>query len=274
MSKDVYIVTGATGGIGKAIVSDLCVRDEVKSVILACRNVGKAQQFVSFLATVYPYKELIVLPLDLESFASVRAFGEEVVSRGYKIKALIHNAGTMPGEVRVTGDGYESATQTNFLSPMLLTELLVDNLLPDANVVFTTSMTRRIARFIPDWADKAITRHVRFVTYGRSKKMLTGYALMLAMRLKDRGICVNCSDPWIVDTGIITMGNKIIDPLSNMLFRPLIYTPEQGAASAISALDSSLSGYIFTRKSHAHIPPSYGSEPVRNIITKAYSDIE
>lgn len=274
MAKEVYIVTGGTGGIGKAIVADLCGRDEVKSILLACRNVAKTQQFASDMAMKSPAKEFIVIPLDLESFASVRAFAEEVINRGYEVRALFHNAGTMPGDVRVTTDGYESATQTNFLSPMLLTELLADRLLPGGSVVFTTSMTRRIAHFIPDWADKAINRHNRFVTYGRSKKMLTAYALMLAARLRDRDVRVNCSDPWIVDTGIITMGNKVIDRLSNMLFRPLIYTPGQGAASALAALGSTLSGYIFTRKNHTPIPDSYASRNICDIISKAYSAIK
>lgn len=268
--KDVYIVTGATGGIGKAIVSGLCRRPKAITVVLACRNVARAGELAFELGKEYADKDIHVIKLDLESFASVRDFVGEITVRGYRIKGLIHNAGTMPGNLRVTDDGYESATQTNFLSPMLLTELMTGQLKPGASVVFTTSMTRKIARFTSDWANKSVTRHSRFVTYGRSKKMLTAYALMLSERLRSAGIKVNCSDPWIVDTGIITMGNKVIDCLSSKLFRPMIYTPEQGAASALIALESTQTAEIFTLKKKEIIPAAYGSDAVRKIIIDAF----
>lgn len=269
MAKSVYIVTGATGGIGKAIVEELCDRLEVETVILACRNVEKASLLAAGMKAVCPDKEILAMPLDLESFASVKAFARDIIVRGWTVKALIHNAGTMPSDVRVTDDGFESATQTNFMSPVLLTELLADRLCPGGSVVFTTSMTRRIARFSPGWRSLSINRHNRFVTYGRSKKMLTAYALMLSERLHEAGVRVNCSDPWIVDTGMITMGNRFVDWLSRVLFRPLVYTPRQGAESAIAALDTKSTARIFTLKHSADIPLSYGSEDIRKLIGDA-----
>ncbi len=271
--KEAYIVTGATGGIGKAILTGLCRSPEKITVVLACRNVAKAGLLASELMGKYADKDIHVIKLDLESFASVRDFAGKITAGGYRIKGLIHNAGTMPGKLCVTDDGFESATQTNFLSPMLLTELITGQLMPGASVVFTTSMTRKIARFTPDWANKSVVRYNRFVTYGRSKKMLTAYALMLSERLRSAGIKVNCSDPWIVNTGIITMGNKVIDCLSSKLFRPMIYTPEQGAASALLALESSLTAKIFTLKKEENIPAAYGSDEVRKIIIDALADL-
>ncbi len=118
-------------------------------------------------------------------------------------------------------------------------------------------MTRRIARFRRDWDQLAIKRHSRFVTYGRSKKMITAYALDLSRRLSPRGIRVNCSDPGIVDSAIITLGHPVIDRLSNLLFRPLIYTPAQGAAPAIAALTSPHTARIFTLRRSRPIPATY-----------------
>ena len=113
-------------------------------------------------------------------------------------------------------------------------------------VVFTTSMTRHIVRRRADWQQRAIEHHGRFTTYGRSKLMLTDFARSLARELAPRGIRVNCSDPGIVDSGIITMGNPFVDRLADIFFRPIIHSPARGARGAIrAALDSDATGRIF-----------------------------
>lgn len=266
----VYIVTGATGGIGSAIVRGLVERN-VSRIVLACRNVQRANAVAEELPA--SGSDIEVLRLDLEDFSSVEAFVDEIKKRGEKVRALINNAGTMPGEVRITRDGYESATQTNFLAPMLLTERLIPLMEEGSAVVFTTSMTRRIARFRNDWNRLAVIRHNRFVTYGRSKKMVTAYASLLARRLESSGIRVNCSDPWIVDSGMITMNNKLIDRVSDKLFRPLIYTPEEGAVAALRALDSDKSGQIFTRRGISPIHGSYSGAKAEKIVGMAIKKI-
>ena len=105
VNQDTYIVTGATGGIGKALVKELVNRN-VARVILACRNTALASQLIADYNGADT--KLLTIHLDLESFDSVIAFADEVKSRGYMVKALLNNAGTMRGEVRKTSDGDES----------------------------------------------------------------------------------------------------------------------------------------------------------------------
>ena len=57
----------------------------------------------------------------------------------------------------------------------------------------------------------------------------------LSERLKTEGITVNAADPGIVSTNIIRM-DMWFDPLTDILFRPCIRTPKQGAATAVSLL--------------------------------------
>jgi NAD(P)-dependent dehydrogenase (short-subunit alcohol dehydrogenase family) len=220
-----------------------------------------------------PGTELVALPLDLESFGSVSRFVEEISRRGYAIRSLINNAGTMPGKVSVTGNGYESATQTNFLSTGLLTELLLPMLGNGSSIVFTTSMTRHIVELREDWEVASREHHGRFTTYGRSKLMLTHYAIDLALRLDNRGITVNCSDPGIVNSGIITMGNSIIDKLSDLFFRPFISQPKHGATAALNAAIYAKSGMIFTPRGSKKIPQSYLSQPLHHIASDAIAAV-
>ena len=261
-----YIVTGATGGIGKAITEGL-IAGGAGRVILACRNTAKAQSLIASLDR--RDTELEAIQLDLESFDSVRRCAAEVAERGYMVDGLFNNAGTMPGEMRLTADGYESATQTNFLATALFTRLLLPAVADGGGIVFTTSMTRRIARLRDDWRERAVTHHHRFTTYGRSKLMLTHFALDLSRELAPRGIRVNCSDPGIVDSAIITMGNRAIDYLSDKIFRPAISTPAQGAAPALAAMSADVTGCIFTLRGHSPIPASYLSDPLHRLPSEA-----
>lgn len=266
MSGKTYIVTGATGGIGKAIVKGLTERGAAR-VILACRNIAKARQLIESLQP--GMTELTAMEVDLESLESVRRFAKAVAASGLSIDGLFNNAGTMPGGMSLTADGYESATQTNFLATGLLTRLLLPCMADDGAIVFTTSMTRRIARLRDDWRERAVSHHHRFTTYGRSKLMLTHFALDLSGELRHRHIRVNCSDPGIVDSAIITMDNKVIDYLSDRLFRPVISTPEQGAAPALAAMESRLTGHIFTLSGHSPIPADYQKQRLHPIATDA-----
>ncbi|MCM1094650.1 MAG: SDR family NAD(P)-dependent oxidoreductase [Lachnospiraceae bacterium] len=254
MIEGTCIVTGATGGIGRAITEGLLERG-AKRVILACRNEDKCRRMIESMGECRDALEF--MSLDLESFASVRRFAESCALRGMTVTALFNNAGTMPGGVKMTEDGFESATQTNFLSTGLLTDLLLPLMPRGAAVVFTTSMTRRIVNLCEDWRQRSVERHGRFTTYGRSKLMLTHYALDLSLRLAERGITVNCSDPGVVDSAIITMGNPIVDKLSDMIVRPLISTPEEGAAPALEAVKSPFTGRIFTQGGNKPIPVNY-----------------
>ena len=61
------------------------------------------------------------------------------------------------------------------------------------------------------------------------------FTLELSERLKDKEITVNAADPGIVSTDIITM-HQWFDPLTDILFRPFIRTPRQGADTAIGLL--------------------------------------
>lgn len=270
MNEEVYIVTGATGGIGRSIVKALVKRD-VDHVVLACRNVEKAKEFIASFG--YVSTVLTPMKLDLESFASVRGFVRDVADSGMNVMGLFNNAGTMPGKMKLTEDGYESATQVNFLATGLLTELLIPYMGKGCHIVFTTSMTRRLVCLRRNWAQRSVRHHSRFITYGRSKLMVTHYALALSARLAGRGIKVNCSDPGIVDSAIIKMDNKVIDWLSDRFFRPLVYSTDRGAAPAVASLDTDITSNMFTPRGCHPMSARYLYQKKHHIPLDAIRDI-
>ena len=70
------IVTGCNTGIGKETAKDLA--DRGARVIMACRNLEKANIAAEDIRKVTKNGSIRVMKLDLASFASVREFAEEV----------------------------------------------------------------------------------------------------------------------------------------------------------------------------------------------------
>ena len=71
------------------------------------------------------------------------------------------------------------------------------------------------------------------LVYANTKLAVTLFSFDLAKRVKGNGITVNAADPGVVNTKIIHLQNKLLDPLADIFFRPFIRTPRQGAETAI-----------------------------------------
>uniref|UniRef100_A0A915L4G9 Uncharacterized protein n=1 Tax=Romanomermis culicivorax TaxID=13658 RepID=A0A915L4G9_ROMCU len=90
----IAIVTGANCGIGKQIVRIL--NEKGAKVYLACRSLENGQKAMAQLAAVgCQIDRLILLEVDLCSFASVRNFVDQFKERETKLDILVNNAGIM-----------------------------------------------------------------------------------------------------------------------------------------------------------------------------------
>ena len=107
------IVTGGNSGVGKATAAALAAAGH--SVVIACRNVPKAEQAVEKMVG-----DVEVRPLDLADLASVRRFADTVDT----VDVLVNNAGVLGLSLTRTGDGFEGHIGTNHLGHFALTCLL------------------------------------------------------------------------------------------------------------------------------------------------------
>ena len=236
------LVTGADGGLGRIICRSLL--DNGYSLIMACLSKEAAMPFYKQLVSEYKKKtnsfSIELLPLDLSSYASVKAFAACIQHRS--VNRLIHNAGILPKRTYLTQDGLEKISQVNYMAPLYLTDLIMPQLKKGAltkdgaRIIFTVSCTIYFGWFsklkpsfvncIPrNWAG-------RVIRYGDSKRALYYASLNLAKTLKPFNIQVVSADPGAVDTPIITMNNRL-DSLVNVLFRPFLSTPAQGASTTV-----------------------------------------
>src|SRR6185503_14239593 len=98
----VCIVTGGNTGIGKATVEGLAKQGA--TVILACRDLDKGRAALEEIKAKTGSTELHLLPLDLASLSSVRAFAKTFTERFPRLDVLVENAGVSTGKRQVTAD--------------------------------------------------------------------------------------------------------------------------------------------------------------------------
>ena len=265
-TKGVFIVTGATGAIGRAIARALALRGE--RVVMACRNAQKAEPIRRRLIDETGNPDIESMPLDLSSLRSVAAFAEAIRSEKVSVAALINNAGTMNGSFRLTEDGLEETLGVNYVGPYVLSRLLLPCMESESRIVNTLSVTYRIGKVDASTLEPPV-RYSRFGAYSRSKLALLLFTLELARRTGTAGPRVFAADPGVVDTDMITM-HRWFDPVADLLFRPLIKSPERGAETAValaaSDLPDSHPAIYWTGMKPRRIPVSVTNHPYRQAL--------
>ena len=113
----VAIVTGANSGIGLETAKALAAKGA--TLVMACRNLDKADAAADVVRQEVADAKLDVIPLDLASLASVRTFAESFKVKYDRLDLLINNAGVMVPPYTTTEDGFELQFGANHLGGAL-----------------------------------------------------------------------------------------------------------------------------------------------------------
>ena len=223
------IVTGGNSGVGKATAAALAECGH--SVVIACRNIEKAEQAATDMSG-----DVEVAELDLADLASVRAFADSVET----VDVLVNNAGVMGLPLSRTVDGFEAHMGTNHLGHFALTCLLGDKI--KDRVISVTSAMYHFARIHFDDLNWQNRRYSATSAYSESKLA----NLLFVHELANRGIRAYASDPGMTDTGI-TRSMAADKPMAERIpVWRLLHTPAQGARATLQALTTELpSGTYF-----------------------------
>ncbi|CAK9061525.1 unnamed protein product [Durusdinium trenchii] len=119
------IITGSTSGLGQAQAEVMAAWNA--SLVLPVRDMKKGKALQERLQQENPSAPPpVVMEMDLASLESVRAFADQYTG---PVDVLVHNAAVLgTGELIRTQDGFEECSQVNYLSPFLLTSLLLPRL--------------------------------------------------------------------------------------------------------------------------------------------------
>ncbi|MGH3585330.1 MAG: SDR family NAD(P)-dependent oxidoreductase [Pseudonocardia sp.] len=218
------VVTGAGSGLGLVVTRELAYRGA--HVVMAARDVTKANRHRDALLDEHPPATIEVRPLDLLDLGSVREFAAAVAE---PVDALLNVAGIALAPLRHSAQGHESHFATNHLGHFALTTLLLDALARghEPRVVTVSSELYRFARLDLD-RDDHLTGGPRYSAsraYWRSKLANVLFGLELDRRLRAAGSPVRSmlAHPGVARTPMNT-GKTGGKPLNRVVEKLLVTT--------------------------------------------------
>ncbi|XP_068231303.1 retinol dehydrogenase 11-like [Palaemon carinicauda] len=230
------IVTGSSAGIGKETASDLARRGA--RVILACRNVQKAQKVADDITGTTGNGQIFVKQLDTSDLASVRKFAKEIIDTEKELHILVNNAGIVAPSVKtLTSDGLELTMATNHFGHFLLTNMLLDLLKKSApsGVVNVSSDGHFFGKnlVVDDLNYEKRPYPSTFACFGQTKLPNVLFTVELAERMEGTGVTTNSLHSGAVNTEIFFKTNKITDYMFGFLFKLMAKDEALGAQTTI-----------------------------------------
>lgn len=125
-SGKVIIITGGNSGLGYE--SALALARKHATVVMASRNLTKADAAKSAIENKVPNATIDVIQLDLADLGSVQAFADAFNAKYDRLDVLMNNAGMMATPKSDTVDGFELQLGINHLGHFALTGMLLDKL--------------------------------------------------------------------------------------------------------------------------------------------------
>lgn len=208
------LLTGATGGLGRAIAAALAARGAV--LLLSARK----QEALEGLAAELPGEGHRVLPVDLAEPGEA----ERLAAEAGEVDILLANAG-LPGAGRMedfSAAEVQRALRVNLESPMLLSQALYPAMLErgSGHLVFVASLAGK-------------SPAPRSAIYSATKFGLRGFALSLRTDLAPQGVGVSIVSPGFIREGgmFAESGAKAPPGLGTS-------TPEQVARATLRAIEN------------------------------------
>src|SRR5215472_5240508 len=226
------VVTGASSGLGLEIAGVLAARGA--TVVLACRDTGKAEQAAGLIRAGAGPAGVRVVRLDLASLASVREAAAGIRSSCPRLDLLINNAGVMRPPYRRSVDGFELTFATNHLGHFALTGLVLDSLLatPGSRIVTVSSVGHRDG--VMHFDDLQFERGYRADdAYGQSKlaNLLFTYELAARLRAAGHGTIALAAHPGVARPELFRWDPWLTRAAPSPAMRPLMFWTVHSAQS-------------------------------------------
>jgi NAD(P)-dependent dehydrogenase (short-subunit alcohol dehydrogenase family) len=204
------IVTGANSGLGYETSKALAAKGS--QVIMACRNMEKAETAASEIRREVSNAKLAVMKLDLASLAQIREFADAFTRQYQGLHILCNNAGVMATPYRTTADGFELQLGTNHLGHFALTGLLLDMLLQTGagRVVTVSSNSHTMGQINFDDLQRQ-KAYRKWEAYGQSKlaNLLFAYELQRKLEAAGADVISVAAHPGYAATNLQLVGPQM-----------------------------------------------------------------
>lgn len=220
-----FVITGGNGGLGSITAQVLA--DNGGTVVLACRDVAKAQSVADRIGG-----DVSVATLDLADMASIREFAEQ--QREFDV--LINNAGLMNVPFQRTKDGFEMQFGVNHLGHFALTAQLIDRI-TDRVVTLSSIAHSQTPKLWIDDLNYENRFYQRNLAYAQSKLANLMFARELDRLLVAAGSTIRSYGvhPGVSATALFTHTETVFDRIGVLGARIVGHAPEQAAESTLFA---------------------------------------
>lgn len=271
MQGRICIVTGANSGLGKATALGLAKLGA--QVVMVCRHQARGEAAHQDIIKGSGNKDVTLLIADLSSQGDIYALAETFKQRFDKLHVLINNAGVYLRKRQLTKDGLEQTFAVNYLSPFLLTNLLLELLQASvpARIINVAGAYHRRGEIHFD--DLQLARDYTGATANNQSQLARVlFTYELARRLEGTGVTVNCLHPGSVRTDITRNMPKTLQFLAGTVFRPFFVSPERGAETILylatsPEVETMSGGYFVNKRPVLSSRASYNSELAKRLWT-------
>ncbi|MFX1320539.1 MAG: SDR family NAD(P)-dependent oxidoreductase [Promethearchaeota archaeon] len=217
----IILITGSTDGIGYQTAIELAKSGY--QVIVHGRNLEKAQLTMKGIEKQTNNQNLSFVYADLGSFTQIKEMVSDIYNRFNRLDVLINNAGVYRSERSITQDGLEETFAINYVAPFLLTNLLID-LLRNTKSSRIVNVVSRVQSNHFDFKNLNFEKGYTGVkAYAKSKTALVLFTYLLAEKLKNTDIAVNCLHPGVIRTKLLrsasrSYGAPLLDGAKTLMF--------------------------------------------------------
>src|SRR6202158_3265781 len=237
MAGKVVLVTGGTGGIGKATAIGLAALGA--RVGITGRDLARAERVAAEIRTASGNPAVDPFAADMSSQAEVRRLAVAVLDAYPRLNVLVNNVGGFWAHRHPTVDGLELTFAVNHLASFLLTNLLLDRLKASAPARVVTVSSHVQAEGRIDFDDLQGARdYSGQAAYSQSKLANVMFTNELARRLEGSGVTATCLHPGFVRTDFGAEDQAWFFSVIGHVVRPFLKTPAQGARSSIHLASS------------------------------------
>ena len=232
MGGKIVVITGGTGGIGKATATGLATLGA--RVGITGRDPARAEQAAADIRAASGNPAVDAFAADMTSQNELRQLAAVVLEAYPRLDVLVNNVGGFWAHRHSTADGLERTFALNHLAPFLLTNLLMDRLKASApaRVITVSSGAQSMGRIEFDDLQGARSYSGQRA-YNQSKLDNVMFTNELARRLHGTRVMANSLHPGVVRTNFGAEDQAWFFTVISRVVRPLLKTPAQGAQTSI-----------------------------------------
>jgi 3-oxoacyl-[acyl-carrier protein] reductase len=230
-SSRTALITGASGGIGKAVGRRLA-KDGFDLVVHHAGNPAKAEELVAEIKQAGA--KAIAIKADVAMASEVESLFKRSLAQFGRIDVVVHAAGIMPLFPISSGDveTFDKVISTNLRGTFLVLSQAARHMTPGGRIMAFSSSV--LAKSFPNYG-----------AYIASKAGVEGLVHVLANELRGRNITVNAIAPGPTGTDLFLSGKgeDLIKELANLAPLERLGTPED-IAGVVSFLAGPDGGWV------------------------------